>query len=455
MRHKRLPTCRQLNYRDVENYDDYNCDDYPLKNASPPLEASNCSSNKSDHVHLDHYHHQESDQLQSVKVGSSSLLNDENHWLERDAKGEQQEQVDQLTQSAIKIIHQHQVKNCNQSSSKRERRMPTKEEEVMSCTVGGRVAEISQKISSAEDEGDTSRCKVLIDLDGGSGVVISRCHLRMGPLDSPVSGRESLSPSPLESRVPIIELEQDKLCSSGSENSSTHARFKKLKKYHHSNKIRAATREKLSINDVRTEKESTTEKIRHTTIANSNELVFSAGDDDEDEFICQSEMSSGAADSTHRLLYGTSTTIDHSQEDQLTPQDDETTNDSSGESKQSNHIRHHHHQRSQRQPAKLTEHQIEQLANLINIIRRGNFNEFMDLLEKQSFRRSLLNVFVNGQTALHYSLLYGRSLAWCKQLVLNGANPNLTNRAGWHPIHLAAYSCSNDTMRYLLDCLGN
>lgn len=103
---------------------------------------------------------------------------------------------------------------------------------------------------------------------------------------------------------------------------------------------------------------------------------------------------------------------------------------------------------------KITEAQLDRLASLIKIIQDGDYREFSELLEQRSFK-NLLNVFVDGHTALHYSLIYGRSLAWCKQLVLYGANPNLTNRAGWHPIHLAAFNGSRDTMRYLIDCLAN
>lgn len=101
---------------------------------------------------------------------------------------------------------------------------------------------------------------------------------------------------------------------------------------------------------------------------------------------------------------------------------------------------------------KLTDIQLERLNSLIRIIRNGSYNEFLELLEKRRFKH-LLNVFVDGHTALHYSLIYGRSLAWCKQLVTNGANPNLTNRAGWHPIHLAAFNGSRETMRYLIDSI--
>ena len=114
-----------------------------------------------------------------------------------------------------------------------------------------------------------------------------------------------------------------------------------------------------------------------------------------------------------------------------------------------------HHPHQHHQNTKLTQVQLDHLSTLIKIIRSGSFNEFTELIERGGFKGNLLNVFVDGQTALHYSLLYGRSLNWCKQLVTNGANPNLTNRAGWHPIHLAAFSGSRETMRFLIDCVSD
>lgn len=115
---------------------------------------------------------------------------------------------------------------------------------------------------------------------------------------------------------------------------------------------------------------------------------------------------------------------------------------------------HHHLRQTQNFPERITEAQLDRLNKLIKIIRQGSYNEFTELLAERTFK-NLLNVFVDGHTALHYSLIYGRSLAWCKQLVSNGANPNLTNRSGWHPIHLAAFSGSRETMRFLIDCIAN
>jgi len=85
---------------------------------------------------------------------------------------------------------------------------------------------------------------------------------------------------------------------------------------------------------------------------------------------------------------------------------------------------------------------------MVSIIRKGNMEELKILLRSKPD----LNVFVNGQTALHYCLLLGRDVSWCKQLVLNGANPNLSNLDGWHPIHLAAYNGHHEILTYLIDC---
>lgn len=103
---------------------------------------------------------------------------------------------------------------------------------------------------------------------------------------------------------------------------------------------------------------------------------------------------------------------------------------------------------------KLSDTQLDCLNTLIKMIRNGDYDEFLDLIERRQLK-NLLNVFVDGQTALHYTLIYGRGLTWCKQLILNGANPNLTNRAGWHPVHLAAFNGSRETLRYLIDCIAN
>lgn len=103
---------------------------------------------------------------------------------------------------------------------------------------------------------------------------------------------------------------------------------------------------------------------------------------------------------------------------------------------------------------KLSNTQLVNLNILIKIIRNNDYAKFLELLGSGQLK-NLLNVYVDGQTALHYSLIYGRDSAWCKQLILNGANPNLTNRAGWHPIHLAAFNGSRETMGYLIKCIAN
>lgn len=105
---------------------------------------------------------------------------------------------------------------------------------------------------------------------------------------------------------------------------------------------------------------------------------------------------------------------------------------------------------------RLNEFQLNKLSSLFKLIKCGNFSEFMKLLSEngddfKSF--NLLNIYIDGQTALHFALIYNRSLLWCKELISYGANPNLTNRAGWHPIHLAAFNNSRETMLYLIDYL--
>ncbi|XP_017494468.1 PREDICTED: uncharacterized serine-rich protein C215.13-like [Rhagoletis zephyria] len=48
-----------------------------------------------------------------------------------------------------------------------------------------------------------------------------------------------------------------------------------------------------------------------------------------------------------------------------------------------------------------------------------------------------------------------RDVSWCKQLVLFGANPNLSNLDGWHPLHLASFSGLNENLNYLISCNTN
>jgi ankyrin repeat protein len=50
------------------------------------------------------------------------------------------------------------------------------------------------------------------------------------------------------------------------------------------------------------------------------------------------------------------------------------------------------------------------------------------------------------------SFLSGRDVSWCKKLVARGANPNLSNKEGWHPMHLAAYSGNPEILSYLMKC---
>jgi len=83
---------------------------------------------------------------------------------------------------------------------------------------------------------------------------------------------------------------------------------------------------------------------------------------------------------------------------------------------------------------------------LLKAIQSNDFEHLKRLLESKPD----LNVLVNGQTVLHYCLLMGRDVNWTKQLVNCGANPNLSNLDGWHPIHLAAFNGLQETLSYLI-----
>ncbi|UXI16406.1 hypothetical protein NH340_JMT02349 [Sarcoptes scabiei] len=86
---------------------------------------------------------------------------------------------------------------------------------------------------------------------------------------------------------------------------------------------------------------------------------------------------------------------------------------------------------------------------ILSMIREDDYEQFVSTLR---FAKPDLNIFINGQTALHYCLLMGRDVSWCKTLVLNGANPNLSNQDGWHPLHLAAFRGLKESVHYLNSC---
>lgn len=86
------------------------------------------------------------------------------------------------------------------------------------------------------------------------------------------------------------------------------------------------------------------------------------------------------------------------------------------------------------------------IKHLLKAVQSNDFEHLKRLLESKPD----LNVLLNGQTILHYCLLMGRDVNWAKQLVKSGANPNLSNLDGWHPIHLAAFNGLQETLRYLI-----
>ncbi|XP_074593621.1 notch-regulated ankyrin repeat-containing protein B-like [Brevipalpus obovatus] len=98
--------------------------------------------------------------------------------------------------------------------------------------------------------------------------------------------------------------------------------------------------------------------------------------------------------------------------------------------------------------AKIAENRTATARKLFSIIKKGDFDDFILMLSTKPD----LNVFINGQTALHHCLLQGRDVSWCRQLVINGANPNLCNQDGWHPLHLAALKGLTESLTYLITC---
>ncbi|KAH9425924.1 Receptor-interacting serine/threonine-protein kinase 4, partial [Dermatophagoides pteronyssinus] len=91
---------------------------------------------------------------------------------------------------------------------------------------------------------------------------------------------------------------------------------------------------------------------------------------------------------------------------------------------------------STRQQEESYQNKILLAKKILKLIQNNDYEQFSRIL---LYKKPDLNVFINGQTALHYCLLLGRDVSWCKLLVLNGANPNLSNQDGWHPLHLAAF----------------
>lgn len=329
-----------------------------------------------------------------------------------------------------------------------------------------------QESSTPADDDKEESCKILTDLDAGKAVIVAEpSPSEHRPPESPCSERDTTSPLPIISQTTIaaspLSARQASICSN-----------KRFKKSHHNH---SKIREPADI------EESESKENLHTHVQNeiktplsstsSSDRVSTGGNDEDNHYVDNMNKQTVLNDDETKIC----TNLDLKLLDKVTTRETkldvnhlgdkqhslESNNSGSSDSSDLESIqeeqqieqryRYHDHYHSSSAyecpPAKLTEQQREQLDYLMKIIKGGTFNEFVDLIGKQNFTLSLLNVYVNGQTALHYSLICGRNLAWCKQLVTSGANPNLTNRAGWHPIHLAAYGCSTETLNYLCDCV--
>jgi len=482
----------QLKYReDEDDDDDCNCDDYPHKNA-PPCSLEEEHKFRSSNSHCGSEILIQTSQIETPPVYASHnlKLDDASSQEGKDCLNNKSAQIRQQpptdkeeTKLAIAIDNYHQQvplaeKNPSRfqasffhdrySTNDRERMSPICQE--FPQQLHARVPLISHPESRlAGPDESMDQKKVFTDLDELNNDTNGHQASPIRRPDSPVSDRESLSPPPneqqtrLESTVKSEPLDEERQCRP-SEMETSGARLslvgsKKIKKSHHS---KSHQNEPVSLLAGGQKPSNNSKRQVRQTVSNKRNPTQTTKLDKR-----KHEQSSGQSIVSSKFQLPIGTTNEQSNEptplgplteDGSHPFEDDDVDDDIGSSAhelaQSNQDLYRYHLAChQKHLTKLTEQQIEQLKQLINIIRCGNYNEFIDVLEKQGFKRNLLNVFVNGQTALHYSLIHGRSLAWCKQLILNGANPNLTNRAGWHPIHLAAYSCSKETMLYLLDCV--
>ena len=86
--------------------------------------------------------------------------------------------------------------------------------------------------------------------------------------------------------------------------------------------------------------------------------------------------------------------------------------------------------------------------HFISAVQNGDHDELRQILATQ---RIQINGFtIDGQTALTQSCLNG-NLEVVKLLVSHGASPQLTNRDGFSPLHIAFWCGKMDVIRYLLD----
>jgi len=87
---------------------------------------------------------------------------------------------------------------------------------------------------------------------------------------------------------------------------------------------------------------------------------------------------------------------------------------------------------------------------LIEAVRRQDLSELDNLILRSGVDGNNINCLGReGDSPLHRSCRLG-ALETVKLLVRHGADPELTNREGWSPLHLAVDSGYQDVVVYLL-----
>nr|ACO14612.1 Notch-regulated ankyrin repeat-containing protein B [Caligus clemensi] len=88
------------------------------------------------------------------------------------------------------------------------------------------------------------------------------------------------------------------------------------------------------------------------------------------------------------------------------------------------------------------------------VLSRYCLEEVRDFLMRYSEFIDINAYDEDGQTPLQSSCQMG-SLPLVKLLISYGANPGMTNREGWSPVHIASFSGNTELYSYIVRCNSN